>query len=53
MPGVLYPGRFVFIAVAMWMQQRQPRIMDHLREENRDAVFQSTASHASVVRRRS
>jgi hypothetical protein len=35
MPRVLDPFRFVLIAVAGWMNQRQPRIIDYLREENR------------------
>jgi hypothetical protein len=35
MPRVLDPFRFVLIAVAGWMNQRQLQIVDHLREENR------------------
>jgi hypothetical protein len=35
MPRVLDPFRFVLIAVAGWMNQRQRQSMDYLREENR------------------
>ena len=35
MPRVLDPLRFVLIAVAGWMNQRQSQIIDYLREENR------------------
>jgi len=35
MPRVLDPFRFVVIAVAGWMNQRQLQIIDYLREENR------------------
>src|SRR5882757_4714594 len=35
MPKVLDPFRFVLIAVAGWMNQRQLQIIDYLREENR------------------
>ena len=35
MPTVLDPFRFVLIAVAGWMNQRQLHIIDYLREENR------------------
>src|SRR5579862_5254431 len=35
MPRVLDPFRFVLIAVAGWMNQRQLQIVDYLREENR------------------
>jgi hypothetical protein len=35
MPRVLDPFRFVLIAVAGWMNQRQPQMIDYLREENR------------------
>jgi hypothetical protein len=35
MPRVLDPFRFVLIAVAGWMNQRQLHIIDYLREENR------------------
>src|SRR5215813_9357208 len=35
MPRVLDPFRFVLIAVAGWMNQRQRQIIDYLREENR------------------
>src|SRR6202022_4620218 len=35
MSGVLDPFRFVLIAVAGWMNQRQLQIIDYLREENR------------------
>jgi hypothetical protein len=35
MPRVLDPFRFVLIAVAGWMNQRQMQIIDYLREENR------------------
>src|SRR5882724_7028069 len=35
MPRVLDPFRFVLIAVAGWMNQRQSQIIDYLREENR------------------
>ena len=35
MPRVLDPFRFVPISAAGWMNQRQQRIMDYLREENR------------------
>ena len=35
MPRVLDPFRFVLIAVAGWMNQRQLQIIDYLREENR------------------
>jgi hypothetical protein len=35
MPGVLNPFRFVLIAVAGWMNQRQLQVILYLREENR------------------
>jgi hypothetical protein len=35
MPKVLDPFRFVLLAVAGWMNQRQLHIIDYLREENR------------------
>jgi hypothetical protein len=35
MPRVLDPFRFVRIAVAGWMNQRQVQMIDYLREENR------------------
>src|ERR1700682_5567516 len=35
MPRVLDPFRFIVIAVAGWMNQRQLEIIDYLREENR------------------
>jgi putative transposase len=35
MPGVLDPFRFVLIAAAGWMNQRQLQMIDLLREENR------------------
>ena len=35
MPKVLDPLRFVLIAVAGWMNQRQLQVIDYLREENR------------------
>ena len=35
MSGVLDPFRFVLIAVAGWMNQRQLQTIDYLREENR------------------
>ena len=35
MSGVLDPFRFVLIAVAGWMNQRQLLVIDYLREENR------------------
>jgi transposase InsO family protein len=35
MSGVLDPFRFVLIAVAGWMDQRQLQVIDYLREENR------------------
>lgn len=35
MPSVLDPFRFVLIAVAGWMNQRQLQMIDYLREENR------------------
>src|SRR5580704_7751588 len=35
MPRVLDPFRFMLIAVAGWMNQRQLQIIDYLREENR------------------
>jgi hypothetical protein len=35
MPRVLDPFRFVLIAVAGWMNQRQLHIIHYLREENR------------------
>src|SRR5215510_1382330 len=35
MPSVLNPFRFVLIALAGWMNQRQLRAIDYLREENR------------------
>jgi putative transposase len=35
MPKVLDPFRFVVLAVAGWMNQRQLHIIDYLREENR------------------
>ena len=35
MPRVLYPFRFVLIAVGGWMNQHQLQIIYYLREENR------------------
>ena len=35
MPRALDPVRFVLIAVAGWMNQRQLQAIDYLREENR------------------
>jgi len=35
MPQVFDPFRFVLIAVAGWMNQRQLQMIDYLREENR------------------
>src|SRR3954468_16823655 len=35
MPTVLNPFRFVLIAVAGWMNQRQLQVIEYLREENR------------------
>src|SRR5262250_3540465 len=35
MPRVLDPFRFVLIAIAGWMNQRQLQIIEYLREENR------------------
>jgi len=35
MPRVLDPFRFLLIAVAGWINQRQQQIIDYLREENR------------------
>src|SRR6266567_4311343 len=35
MSGVLDPFRFMLIAVAGWMNQRQLQVIDYLREENR------------------
>jgi hypothetical protein len=35
MTNVLDPFRFVLIAVAGWMNQRQLQMIDYLREENR------------------
>jgi hypothetical protein len=35
MPKVLNPFRFVLMAVAGWMNQRQLQVIDYLREENR------------------
>jgi putative transposase len=35
MPRVLDPFRFMLIAVAGWMNQRQLEVIDYLREENR------------------
>src|SRR5215831_9945649 len=35
MPRVLDPCRFVLMAVAGWMNQRQLQVIDYLREENR------------------
>src|SRR3954452_1490983 len=35
MPTVLDPFRFVLIAVAGWMNQRQLQMIEYLREENR------------------
>jgi len=35
MPRVLHPFRFVLMAVAGWMNQRQLQVIDYLREENR------------------
>ena len=35
MSGVLDPFRFVLIAVAGWMNQRQLQVIDYLHEENR------------------
>ena len=35
MPAVLDPFRFVLVAVAGWMNQRQLHAIEYLREENR------------------
>ncbi len=35
MPRTLDPFRFVLIAIAGWMNQRQLQVIDFLREENR------------------
>jgi putative transposase len=35
MPRLVDPFRFVLIAIAGWMNQRQLEIIDYLREENR------------------
>lgn len=35
MSSILDPFRFLLIAVAGWMNQRQLHIIDYLREENR------------------
>ena len=35
MPKVLDPFRFLLIAVAGWMNQRQLQLIEYLREENR------------------
>ena len=35
MSGVVDPFRFLLIAVAGWMNQRQLQVIDYLREENR------------------
>jgi hypothetical protein len=35
MPKVLDPFRFLLIAVAGWMNQRQLQVIEYLREENR------------------
>jgi hypothetical protein len=35
MPRVLDPFRFVLVAVAGWMNQRQLQVIDYLREQNR------------------
>src|ERR1700741_3764517 len=35
MSGAVDPFRFVLIAVAGWMNQRQLQVIDYLREENR------------------
>src|SRR5215210_7524698 len=35
MPAVLDPFRFVLVAVAGWMNQRQLQAVEYLREENR------------------
>jgi hypothetical protein len=40
MPRVLDPFRFLSVAVAGWMNQRQLQIIDYLREENRVLIEQ-------------
>jgi len=35
MPRVLDPFHFLLVSVADWMNQRQLRVIDYLREENR------------------
>jgi hypothetical protein len=44
MPRVLDPFRFVLIAVAGWMNQRQLHIIHYLREENQILPTASIAS---------
>jgi hypothetical protein len=44
---VLDPFRFVLVAVAGWMNQRQLQMIDYLREENR--VLRATWRAASAV----
>jgi hypothetical protein len=45
---VLDPFRFVVIAVAGWMNQREYQIIDYLREENRVAARAARPTSASV-----
>src|SRR5215469_4038128 len=48
MPRVLDPFRFVLIAVAGWMNQRQLQVIDYLREENR--VLRACHEYQSAFR---
>ena len=51
MPKVLDLFRFVLIAIAGWMNQRQLYIIDYLREENR--VLREQLEGAAIAAQRS
>ena len=49
MPRVLDPLRFVLIAVAGWMNQRQLQVIHYLREENRVLASNSVAGDCGLT----
>jgi hypothetical protein len=46
---VLDPFRFVLIAVAGWMNQREYQMIDYLREENRFCASNSASGGAGLT----
>src|SRR5260370_38639337 len=52
MPRVLDPFRFVVIAVAGWMNQRQLLVIEYLREESTRSAYRSCASWLAAHRRK-